>query len=253
MDEKYWDKVAVDYDGEIFSALANDHNDVIASKICEFSSVGTVACDFGCGVGKFLPILSENFHHVYAVDISNELLKQARENCKELQNITYLRNDLSKDGSKVEAIDFALSVNVAIMPSERTRSGIFKTISKHLCKEGHFLLVVPSLESALYADFRLVQWNLRAGLTGTEAVSELEEAETNGNVSLRQGIVEINDVPTKHYLEEELLALFEAGPFDVVSIEKVEYQWKTEFDNPPRWMKEPYPWDWMMVLKKIKN
>ena len=79
MDEKYWDTIAADYDGEIFSALANDREDVIASKICEFRRSEAVACDFGCGVGKFLPILSESFHHVYAVDISKELLDQARD------------------------------------------------------------------------------------------------------------------------------------------------------------------------------
>lgn len=250
MDKKYWDQVAEDYDGEIFSALANDHNDVIASKICEFSCTEAVACDFGCGVGKFLPILSENFGHAYAVDISNKLLNQARDKCKELDNITYLKIDLSKAGVKLKAIDFALSVNVAIMPSEKKRSALFKTISKHLCNGGHFLLVVPSLESALYSDFRLVQWNQRAGLEGAEAVSELKQTERKGKVSVRQGIVEINNVPTKHYLEEELLALFEAGPLDVVSIEKVEYYWNTEFHRPPRWMKEPYPWDWMVVLEK---
>jgi len=29
MDEKYWDKVAEDYDGEIFSVPANDRNNTI--------------------------------------------------------------------------------------------------------------------------------------------------------------------------------------------------------------------------------
>ena len=253
MDEKYWDTVAADYDGEIFSALANDREGVIASKICEFSRPKAVACDFGCGVGKFLPILSENFHHVYAFDISKELLDQARDNCKELDNVTYCKEDLSKAGLKLQTINFALSVNVAIMPSEKIRAAIFKTISKHLCEGGHLLLVVPSLESALYADYRLVQWNLKAGLKGAEAISELAEADGDDSVSLRQGVIEINDVPTKHHLAEELEAMFRDRPFNVLSIEKVEYPWNTEFDRPPRWMKEPYPWDWMVVLQKVKS
>jgi SAM-dependent methyltransferase len=249
MDEGYWDKVASDYDGEIFSVLGNDHEEVIASKIREFGSKEGTACDFGCGVGKFLPILSKNFCHVYAVDLSSKLLSQARENCEKLKNISYIKEDLSKGGVKVGAVDFALSVSVAIMPSAEKRSGIFKTISKHLRKGGHLLLVVPSLESALYTDFRLIQWNMRSGWTVDEAVSELEEAGEEG-ASLRQGLVEIEGVPTKHYLQEELLAMFEGGALDIVSIDKVEYSWKTEFDGPPRWMSEPYPWDWMMVLRK---
>jgi len=38
MNKKYQDQVAEDYDGEIFSALANNRNNVIFSKISEFGS-----------------------------------------------------------------------------------------------------------------------------------------------------------------------------------------------------------------------
>jgi len=105
--------------------------------------------------------------------------------------------------------------------------------------------VVPSLESALYADYRLIQWNLKEGLNRAEAVAE---AEKRGCSAVRQGIVEIEGVPTKHYLREELIAQFEQMGLDILSIEKVEYSWETEFDGPPRWMAEPYPWDWLVVL-----
>jgi hypothetical protein len=57
-------------------------------------------------------------------------------------------------------------------------------------------------------------------------------------------------MPTKHYLREELILLLEQEGFNIKSIQKVEYDWKTEFVKPPRWLKEPYPWDWMCVAKK---
>ena len=249
MDEKYWDKMAADYDGEIFSALANDRRDVIVSYISQFADPQAIAADFGCGVGKFLPVLAENFSCVHAFDISNKLLKEARQACSDLDNITFAKADLSKGGLKLPKAVFALSVNVAIMPSQKKRAAIFDTISKHLNKAAHLLLVVLSLESALYADFRLVQWNLKTGLTPNEAASELEEQETT-DVQLRQGIIDIEGVPTKHYLKEELLALFKERDLDVLGIEKVEYPWHTEFESPPTWMSEPYPWDWLFVLQK---
>ena len=253
MDEKYWNEVAQDYDVEIFSALANDCDDAIASRVTQLGSKHLAACDFGCGVGKFLPMLAANFHHVSAVDISNVCLDQARDNCKDFENISYCKIDLSRNTAKLKKVHFGLSVNVAIMPSEKKRAAIFNTIAKHLYTGGHLLLVVPSLESALYADYRLVQWNLKAGLTAAKAASEVKGAGEEANSSVRQGIVEIDGVPTKHYLEEELSAMFKGGPFAVLLIEKVEYLWTTEFDRPPKWMREPYPWDWMLVLKKIKN
>jgi hypothetical protein len=40
--------------------------------------------------------------------------------------------------------------------------------------------------------------------------------------------------------------------FEVVEAQKVEYTWATEFNNPPKWLTNPCPWDWLVVAKKIK-
>ena len=247
MDEKYWDKMAADYDGEIFSVLACDRNEVIISGIERLGSEKAVACDFGCGVGKFLPVLAKNFRTVYALDLSGELLEQARNNCKNLSNISFSKTDLSENKLKLPTVDFGLCVNVLIMPSRKVRVAVFNTITKHLKAGAHLVLVVPSLESVLLSDYRLLQWNLKQGFSYEQAASDLD---SDSNVSLRQGLVEIDGVPTKHYLKEELMVFLKDKPFEVVSIEKVEYSWDTEFDSPPKWMKEPYPWDWLLVLKK---
>ena len=65
-----------------------------------------------------------------------------------------------------------------------------------------------------------------------------------------RGLVRIDNVRTKHYLREEAtLLLIEAG-FAVSSCDKVEYDWDTEFEDPPRWMKTPGPWDWLLVARR---
>ncbi len=128
MDEKYWDTMSADYDGQIFSCLAQDQDNVIVSAINRFAGKELTACDFGCGVGKFLPALSQNFARVYAVDISDKLLQQARLDCQTLENVTYLKKDLSKSCLNHKKIDFAFSVNVAIMSCRQTRRKIFNTI-----------------------------------------------------------------------------------------------------------------------------
>ena len=247
MDEKYWDRMAADYDGEIFSVLASDRNEVIVSVIQQFGSKNAAACDFGCGTGKFLPVLAENFRTIYALDLSGELLEQARQNCRNLHNISFSKADLSKNKLKLPRVDFGLCVNVLIMSSRKVRVAVFNSIIKYLRRGAHLVLVVPSLESALLSDYRLIQWNLKQGFSYDEAVSDLDN---DSSASLRQGLVEIDGVPTKHYLREELIAFLNDKPFDIVAIEKVEYSWDTEFDSPPKWMKEPYPWDWLLVLKK---
>jgi hypothetical protein len=140
------------------------------------------------------------------------------------------------------------------MACRRTLAGILKKISKSLRPGGYFVLVVPSLESMLFAQFRLIQWNLKTGMTHDQAVSaSIEETESALDLRLEEGLVDIDGFATKHYLKEELIVLLEDLRFDVASIEKVEYDWSTEFAAPPRWMKEPYPWDWLVLSKKRKT
>ena len=69
--------------------------------------------------------------------------------------------------------------------------------------------------------------------------------------NIKQGVTDIDNVPTKHYLKEELELLLTLDGFTVDRVEKINYTWKTEFNNPPKWLQEPYPWDWMCVAKKL--
>jgi SAM-dependent methyltransferase len=242
MIQGHWDKIAPCYDSEIFDVFANDTNGRLLSHISQFASKESIAGDFGCGVGKFLPTLSKKFRRVHAMDISGVCLKVAQLRCRDLDNIEYLRVDLADDSAKLKRVDFAMSVNVAIMTCRRTLAGILKKISKSLRPGGHFVLVVPSLESMLFAKFRLIQWNLKTGMTHDQAVSaSIEETQSSLDLPLEHGMVDINGVATKHYLKEELIVLLKDLRFDIASIEKVEYNWSTEFDQPPRWMKNPYP------------
>lgn len=65
-----------------------------------------------------------------------------------------------------------------------------------------------------------------------------------------QGVGEIDHVPHKHFLEEELTLNLNKSGFQVLEIKKIEYPWSTEFNRPPRWLHSPKPWDWMVVAKK---
>jgi hypothetical protein len=68
---------------------------------------------------------------------------------------------------------------------------------------------------------------------------------------IKDGVTDIDDVPTKHFLKEELELLLTLAGFTVEKIEKINYKWSTEFHKPPSWLKNPQPWDWM--VKAIKK
>jgi len=64
-------------------------------------------------------------------------------------------------------------------------------------------------------------------------------------------VLNIEGVPTKHYLKEELTIYLSDFGLKVLSVDKVEYAWNTEFIEPPKWMNEPYPWDWLVICRKV--
>jgi SAM-dependent methyltransferase len=250
MKREYWNKLAGRYEDEIFSVLHYDRKQLVLQQIRKLGMPEKTAGDYGCGPGHFLPYLAENFQNVFAIDISRSLIARAKKKCSHLSNIEYIAADLAASGLRLANTHFILSVNAIIMPSLACRLRILDVMAGHILKDGHLVLVVPSLESAMLTDFRLVEMNLRNGFRPASAVRA--GFEKSNSPRLHQGIVPIEDVPTKHYLKEELVALLERRKLRIKEICKIEYPWDTEFDSPPGWMKQPYPWDWLVVAQKTR-
>jgi len=248
MDQRYWDGVAPQYDRDIFDVLANDRQNLIGGQIARLGSPDKVAGDCGCGIGKFVPLLTAGFGRVHAVDISQRLLDRALEAWGHLPNVSFQRADLAA-APRLPRLDFALCVNVLIMPSLLTRTRILANIRRRLRGGGHLLLVVPALESALLTNVRLVNWNLRDGVPHSRAM-HASFVRPLTPPRLEHGLVPIGRVLTKHYLKEELDVILGESGFEVQDVTKIQYGWDTEFAEPPRWMKEPYPWDWLLLAQK---
>jgi SAM-dependent methyltransferase len=250
MKREYWNKLAGCYEDEIFSVLHYDRKQLVIQEIRKLGTPEKTAGDYGCGPGHFLPYLAENFQKVFAIDISRGLIAKAKKKCSHLSNIEYIPVDIAANGLRLANTHFILSVNAIIMPSLACRLRILDVMARHILKDGHLVLVVPSLESAMLTDFRLIELNLRYGFGPASAVRAGFEKPNHRR--LHQGIVPIDGVPTKHYLKEELVAMLERRNLRIKEISKIEYQWDTEFDSPPRWMKDPLPWDWLVIAQKTK-
>jgi 2-polyprenyl-3-methyl-5-hydroxy-6-metoxy-1,4-benzoquinol methylase len=251
MDEKYWDRVARDYDGEIFDSLASNRNGAILRHLKNFGDgkgkPGGTAFDFGCGVGKYVPTLAKRFAKVHAADISAECIRQARAAHAGLKNVAFHKGDLSRAGASAGKVDFALCTNVLIMPSAAMRAGILRRLANTVRPGGGLLLLVPALESALYAHARRAEWLQRS--PGARVIASTTFTGVAGR-DIFNGIIAINGVRTKHWLLEELETVLAAAGFKITARDKAEYEWSTEFAKPPRWMKDPYPWDWLVAARR---
>lgn len=248
MKRDYWEKMAPSYADEIFDVLHNDKKALIRAVIKKYASKNKNAIDIGCAIGKWLPVLSPIFKKVIALDISAKNLEIARGLHSNLKNITYLRADMSGKKTKLPACDFGVCINAILTPSQKDRDIFFNGIALCIKKGGRVVITVPSMESWLLVNVIQQRWKIDKSFF--PPIKNAKEGLTKWN-NIRAGIADIDDVPHKHFLKEELQLILSQKGFIAEEFQKIEYKWETEFIKSPAWLKEPKPWDWMVVAKKI--
>ena len=250
MTRRYWDDLADTYDEQIFSVLRNDRAGTIAAWIARYAGATRTAADLGCGPGQLTGLLAAQFGHVQACDVSGRLLDQARAACARFRNVSFHQRDLAAEEPPPFApVDFAICINVLLTADLETRERLWDRIAGSVAANGVLLLVLPSHESALYTNFRRLDWHVRAGLDGDEAIRH-SLARAGDVPQLEHGVRPIEGVPTKHYLREEILVQLADRSLCVEEVVKLTYDWSTEFADPPDWMGAPYPWNWLVRAKR---
>jgi 2-polyprenyl-3-methyl-5-hydroxy-6-metoxy-1,4-benzoquinol methylase len=247
MKRSYWEKMAPSYNDEIFDVLHNDKKALIRSVIQKYASKSKTVIDIGCAIGKWLPVLSPAFKKVYAVDISIKNLEIASQLYPQYLNVEYLRADMSGKKTKVPASDFGICINAILTPSQKDRDIFFQSLSACIKKGGRIVITIPSMESHLLTSVIQQQYKIDKKLF--PATKNAKEAIRKWN-NIRQGNADIDDVPHHHYLKEELQLLLSHVGFIAEDFQKIEYDWSTEFHKAPKWLKEPRPWDWMVVARR---
>jgi len=248
MKRSYWEKIAPAYGAEIFDVLHNDKKALIRSVIRRHASKNKTVIDIGCAIGKWLPVLSPVFKKVVAVDISAKNLEIAGQLYPQYNNVQYLRADMSGKKIRVPKCDFGICINAILTPSAKDRNIFFQSLSACVKKGGRIVITIPSLESWLLTSIVQQQYKIDKSLF--PKTKNAKEALRKWN-NIRQGNAEIDDIPHKHYLKEELQLLLSDAGFIAEEFQKIEYNWDTEFIKAPKWLKKPKPWDWMVVAKKL--
>ncbi len=248
--EKHWNGIAPQYEDEIFDVFQSDKNRILLAYFKKHANHSHQAIDFGCGVGKAFQYLSPSFKKVLAIDISMECLAVAKQNS--YSNINYQRLDLSRKNLRLTPAEFVFCCNVIMLPELEKNEVMFKNIQRSLKKDGHALIVIPSMESILFSSWRLIDWYRKEGVKPSEIASGELSYFKGSKVDILQGLVHINGVPTKHYSQPELEILINSAGLTITAIEKLEYEWNTEFSSPPKWMQAPFPWDWLVECKNLK-
>lgn len=247
-EKKHWEKLAPEYNAEIFDVYASDKFKKLPRYIKKHASLAKTAIDFGCGNGKSFPYLAPAFKSVLGVDISKGLLKQAA--ARNYKNVTVKPYDITRP-LKAPKADFAFCCNVIMFPDLIKNTLAFKNVARSLKPDGTALFVLPALDSALFSSWQLIQLYAQEGVKAKDIPLHEFHYFKGNKRDLIQGIVYIDKVPTKHYSASELEVILPQAGFTITKLEKLEYDWSTELAAPPKNLGAPYPWDWLVEVGRI--
>lgn len=250
-DKVQWNSVAGSYEDEIFSVFKNDKNKKIEFYLKKNGNKNHTAIDFGCGIGYALPLITPYFKTVMALDVSQECINKAQ--LVSYENVIFKQADLASKKISPMKADFAFCCNVAISGNNTRNYRILNNVLSSLKVGGKAVFVLPSLESSSLSSQKMIEWYQKENTNLNQIpVVDLNHLNKLESKSVMQGIFNINDIPTKHYSFTELFAFFNSGNYKLENIDRVEYDWSTEFDSPPSWMRDPYPFDWLVEVKRVK-
>lgn len=248
MKRSYWEDLAPKYNDEIFDVLQNDKQQLVKTAIEKLASPNKTVIDAGCAIGKWLPLLSPLFKQVYALDISAKNLKIARKKNPELNNVEYIRADMSRKNHELPVCDLGICINAILTPSVKKRNRFFQSLASCIKQRGKLIMTVPSMESFMLT--RTIQKQFKIDKKYFPVVANYKQAIRNLK-DIWWGVAEIDDVPHKHFLKEEAAIVLQQFGFAAEKFQKIEYDWSTEFYKPPAWLQQPGPWDWMIVAKRV--
>ena len=254
MRSSFWDAMHEDFEDEVFDPVGSDVRGAFRRALHAHAGRARLACDYGCGTGRQLPRLARRFERVVGLDFAPKLLAVARERAKRLPNVELRRADLRRPVAGLRGVELGICVNAWIMPSHEDRARMLRHVRATLAPRAPLLLVVPSLEAALWVNERLVAWNRRSGLRGAALLREGIAPTAAAARDLLHGVIDLDGSRTKHFLRGEALAALDDAGFDVVEEARVEYPWSAYFELPggraPRLLRDPVPWDWLFVERR---
>lgn len=237
------------FEDNVLQIADYDLNDTLKKQVNALSSRSKTAIDLGCGIGSLLPLLTDKYKNIYAIDAAEELLNVAKSKYT-FNNVEYLCHDLSGNIKPPVVADVTFCINVLISASREQRSAILKTVSRATNKNGISVIVVPSLESEIYQYQALLRQKEKNKIKAKNAINAINKLFSSEVASPVEGIIDIGGALTKCYLKEELTLFVQQAGFVVEDIDKVEYAWDEVMDNPPGWLQQPCPWDWLVVARK---
>ena len=109
--EKYWSRFQATYDENQEYVVGKELLDEVKENIKRLPDLGEVL-ELGCGTGYFTEVIAQNADHVFATDLSDELLENAKKRLNEIDNITIQKENCTSTSFTSNQFDAVFMANV---------------------------------------------------------------------------------------------------------------------------------------------
>jgi len=137
--EKAWEKQSKDWEKNLFYSK----NTLFLKWLSKVSKKTYKILDQGCGIGQYtFSAYKIGFQNIIGMDFSEELLKFARKNTKNLKyNIKFIKGDIRNMPFKENSFDVVISGGIVEHVPETAKT--ISELSRVLKKNGYLLIHVP--------------------------------------------------------------------------------------------------------------
>ena len=116
--EKYWSRFSATYDEYQEYVVGKDFLNEVKGNINNLTDLGEIL-ELGCGTGYFTEAIAKNSKHVFATDLSEELLEKARERLGDNDKFTFQKENglaLTFKSNKFDTVFMANVIHVIENP-----------------------------------------------------------------------------------------------------------------------------------------
>ena len=117
--EEYWSRFQTTFDENQEYVVGKDLLDDVKEHIRELSDLGEVL-ELGCGTGIFTEVIAQNANYVFATDLSDALLENARKRLDKIDTITIQKENCTNTSftsNKFDTVFMANLIHVIENPS----------------------------------------------------------------------------------------------------------------------------------------
>lgn len=135
--KSFWDKIAGVYD--LFERAYNRKcYDGTGARVAQEIDSGDVVLECACGTGSISKPVAQKCRKLFATDMSVNMMKRARKNCSECNNIVFRKANIMSINAKDDTFDKVVAGNVIHLIDEP-----YKAVDELLrvCKKGGKVII----------------------------------------------------------------------------------------------------------------